>query len=809
MVLLNIAMLFLFIAGCTGGGGSSSVDLTSIQITPVRSEIAKNTSAQFTATGTFRNSTTQDLTGQVTWTSSAGSIATINAAGLATGIAPGATTIAATLGAITGATTLTVDTSSLTTIEVTPASPSIAKNTKVQFTATGHFSDGDAQNLTKQVTWASSAGSTATVDTTGLATGIAPGATTITATLGGVTGSTTLTVDTSTLTSIAVTPVNPAIAVNTKQQFTATGRFSDGDTQNITQQAIWTSSVGAIATIDAVGLATGIAPGATTIAATLSGVSGSATLIVNTSALTTIEVTPVNQSITVNGIQQFTATGNFSDGSRQDLTSQQVHWTTLPVNIVTVDANGLATGIASGSTAVTAALSGISGATTLTVNAAPSIPDPLANNAEYFQIMIDNRISSVSGDNKIHFLIKAKKLLRNVPDIFAHTWLSGGKNSKGEWTDWNKPVFHTVNSTTGNSSDGISFNDTYDVTLDMLPLATVGAQQYRVLKIPFLDPSDTKYSLMGSGRILFALGEKVWSRINPDLTIPEPDLNNPDCGGNTRFDFMEINCATCPECTTQPVCYVNTTNVDFFSLGVVIKGRKNDAAGTMKTFGLNLDVPQPVQTVIGALERLTGDYALGKKYVGGNFIRFASPSKSFPTTSTALATTIASGYAKYKSTNIPLTPLTFSDTNGLAFEATVNEYTDGSGFHQDLVFTKPSVFTLPGPPDTYQVVSAPGGLAGTFMTDGKSDNQKTAVAWVDAFLNRGVFDNTGLWNWASRELWYPAGGNFNQYSKVIHDYFIAKSAYGLPYDEPGGINNNPTEPSIDTCTSMTLVLTID
>jgi uncharacterized protein YjdB len=804
MMLLNIAILFLFFAGCTGGSGSGggSVDLISIQVTPTKPEIAKDTSVQFTAIGTYSNSTTKDITKQVSWTSSASATATIDTAGLATGIAPGTTTIAATLSGITGSTTLTVDTSTLTTIEVTPANPSIAKNTKVQFTATGHFSDGDAQDLTRQVTWTSSAGSTATIDTAGLATGIASGATTISATRSGITGSTTLTVDTSTLTSIVVTPANPSIAANTKQQFTAMGRFSDGDTQDLTRQVAWTSSAGSTATIDTAGLATGIAPGTTMIAATLSGINGSTTLTINAFTLKQMDVTPVNPSITVNGNQQFTATGTFSDGSKQDIT-KQVHWTTLPSNIATVDSNGLATGIASGGTAISATLSGISGSTTLTVNAAPSIPDPLADNTEYFQILIDNRIGSVSGDKKIHFLVKAKKLLRNLPDVKAHTWLTGGWNGTG-WTDWNKPVFHVVNSTTGNSSDGISFNDTYDVTLDKLPLATIGTQQYRVLKIPFLDPTDSNYSLMGSGRLYYALGEKVWTQINPDFAIAEPNPEDTNAGGNTRFDFMEVNCATCAACTAQPVCYVNTTNVDFFSLGVTIKGRDKDK--TVKTFGLNLDIPAPVQTVIGALERLTGDYALGKKYVGSNFIRFASPSKSFPDNSTAMANYIKSSYDYYSTEAGKGNNTLEFKIDGRTFKATVQPNA-GSAGGADLVFSAPSSFTLAGIPTTKQVVSAPD--AGPFQYGGKTNDQVVAIPWVNAFLNRGVFTNTGLWNYAGRELWYPAGGVYNEYSKTIHDYFIAKSAYGLPYDEPGGLKNSPTEPSIQTCTSMTLVLTID
>ena len=82
----------------------------------------------------------------------------------------------------------------LVSIAVTPANPTILAGNTQQFTATGNFSDGSAQNLTSLVTWNSSSTATATINSSGLATGVAGGTTTISATLGGVSGNTLLTV---------------------------------------------------------------------------------------------------------------------------------------------------------------------------------------------------------------------------------------------------------------------------------------------------------------------------------------------------------------------------------------------------------------------------------------------------------------------------------------------------------------------------------------------------------------------------------------------------------------------------------------
>jgi len=84
--------------------------------------------------------------------------------------------------------------STLASIAVTPANPSISTGSTEQFTATGTYSNGTTQNLTGSVTWASSATGVATINAAGLASAVSAGSTTVSATLGSVKGSTSLTV---------------------------------------------------------------------------------------------------------------------------------------------------------------------------------------------------------------------------------------------------------------------------------------------------------------------------------------------------------------------------------------------------------------------------------------------------------------------------------------------------------------------------------------------------------------------------------------------------------------------------------------
>ncbi len=237
----------------------TAATLVSIAVTPANPSIAKGRTQQFTATGTFSDNSTQNLTSSVAWSSVTTSVATISTGGLATAVSTGMSTIKAVSGGITGSTTLTVTAATLVSIAVTPANPTIAKNATEQFTATGTFSDNSTQNLTSTATWSSVTTSVATISTGGLATGVAAGTSTIKAVSGGITGSTVLTVTSSSasLQVLVVSPQNPVIADNSATQtFTATGHFSDGTTQNLTDSATWTSSNTGIATVNTTGVAT-------------------------------------------------------------------------------------------------------------------------------------------------------------------------------------------------------------------------------------------------------------------------------------------------------------------------------------------------------------------------------------------------------------------------------------------------------------------------------------------------------------------------------------------------------------------------
>ncbi len=363
----------------------TAATLMSIGVTPTNMSLASGTTDSLRAIGVYSDNLTLDLTKSVTWSSSAPTIASVSntagANGMTIAVSPGSSMITATLGAVSGSTRLTVTAASLVSIGVTPTNPSIASGLTVALKATGVYTDNSIHDLTSMVTWSSSAPTVATVSnnagTIGVSTAVSPGSSTITAMMGALSGSTTLTVTAASLVSIGVTPAIASIAVGLKTQFTAVGTYTDNSTQDITAKVVWTSSAPSLATVSNAsgydGLATALSPGPATITATLGTITGSTGLTVTPATLVSIGLTPANPSIAAGLTAQFVATGVYTDNSTQNLTTS-VAWTSSDPTVAAVSnasgSNGLATALGQGSVTITASSGAVSGSTGLTVTPA-------------------------------------------------------------------------------------------------------------------------------------------------------------------------------------------------------------------------------------------------------------------------------------------------------------------------------------------------------------------------------------------------------------------------------------------------------
>src|SRR5215831_12118251 len=345
---------------------AAAVTLQSITVTPANPTLhlaaaPPASTLQFTATGNYSDGSTQNLTTQVIWSSSKTSVATIASGGLATSVSVGSTTVTATLGSTSGSTMLTVTAAQLVSIAVTPGNASVPLGTLQQYTATGTYTDNSTKDLTASVTWSSSATGIATISSSGLLTARGLGSSTIQATSGSISGSTSVTINTANVVSVSLQPANATIANGTNLQYAAIATFNDGSTLNVTivSGVSWTSSNTSVATIGPLnGLAVSKGVGSTMIGLSFGSFSDSSTLNVSSATIQSIAVSPVNPSIAPLTTERFVATGMFSDGSSQNITAV-ANWQSSNTAVATVANSpgyfGVASALTQGSTSISAA----------------------------------------------------------------------------------------------------------------------------------------------------------------------------------------------------------------------------------------------------------------------------------------------------------------------------------------------------------------------------------------------------------------------------------------------------------------------
>ena len=342
--------------------------LLSITVSPNQSSLPIGESARLSATGSLSDGSTQDLTQSATWSSSVVSIARVNAQGVVIGMGAGVAQLSAAYQGVTGSASVTVGAPALLSITVSPNQTSLPLGEFEQLAATGNYSDGSSQNLTRSAIWSSSVSASANVNAQGVVTGVSVGVAQISAVYQGLAGSASVTVGAPALVTITVSPNQSSLPVGEIRQLTATGNFSDGSIQNLTQSATWTSSGSAIASVNTQGVVTAIGTGAAQVSATSQGITGSASVTVAQPLLLTITISPNKSSLPLGESEQLTASGNFSDGSTRSLV-QSVAWISSSGS-ASVSVQGVVTGTSPGVAQVSAVYQGITGSASVTVGAA-------------------------------------------------------------------------------------------------------------------------------------------------------------------------------------------------------------------------------------------------------------------------------------------------------------------------------------------------------------------------------------------------------------------------------------------------------
>ena len=388
--LLLVALMFLL--GCGGGAGVSShssgeSEFAAITVLPKTASVVVGATLQYQAIAQDQHGNT--IPGVEFAFTSSGTAAIVDSNGLAKGLSVGTAKITATAAGKSASVSLAVasDTPSamLTKISVSPSTASIQAGQQQTYTAVGYDQFNKVMNgITFD--WASD-GSTAIAMLNGnVATGVAPGTIHITASASGIVSapaSLTVLPPPPALATIMLTPSSPTILIGGNQQLTATGLDQNGMPMTGITFA-WTSSNQNVATVNATGSASGLTVGTSQITASALGVhSNAVVLTVNQppSVLTSISVTPTTASVQAGSTQEFSAVGY--DQYQNVMSGITFGWSSSNPSVASVTAinaegktDGVATGIAAGSTQITASANGVSASVSLTVTAPPPPPPP-------------------------------------------------------------------------------------------------------------------------------------------------------------------------------------------------------------------------------------------------------------------------------------------------------------------------------------------------------------------------------------------------------------------------------------------------
>jgi len=247
------------------------------------------------------------------------------------------------------------------TLVVAPSNSLLVPGSERQLRATLINADGSSRDVTESATWTSASGAIVAVSADGLMTGIAPGATTVTAALPTLSAQAQVAVTGLQVAQLVVSPAYRRLLPGLGQQYTAKAVLSDGATVDVTSVVTWSVGNTAVASIDANGLARALAEGVTSVDASLAqgatSFSGTATLSVR-APIVTIEaftIDPLSATTLPSGRVAFRAFVVTSDDESLEVTADVV-WLSSNTSVASIDSSGVATAAAVGVTSIQATL---------------------------------------------------------------------------------------------------------------------------------------------------------------------------------------------------------------------------------------------------------------------------------------------------------------------------------------------------------------------------------------------------------------------------------------------------------------------
>jgi uncharacterized protein YjdB len=300
-----------------------------------------------------------DATASGVWSSVSTGVATVSATGVVTGVSAGTSIIRYTVTNGNGC----VDSVSTTiTVNALPVIAAITGGTTICVAKTTQLADATASGV-----WSSVSTGVATVNSTGLVSGISAGTSIIRYTVTNGNGC----VDSvSTTVTVNALPVIAAITGGTTICVAKTTQLADA-----TASGVWSSVSTGVATINSTGLVTGVSAGTSIIRYTVTNGNG---CVDSVSTTVTVNALPVIAPITGTTSVCASSTTQLADATASGV------WTSTNTNAATVNSTGLVSGINAGTSIIRYTVTNGNGcvdsvSTTVTVNALPIVA-PITGN---------------------------------------------------------------------------------------------------------------------------------------------------------------------------------------------------------------------------------------------------------------------------------------------------------------------------------------------------------------------------------------------------------------------------------------------
>ncbi|MBS2023485.1 MAG: Ig-like domain-containing protein, partial [Deltaproteobacteria bacterium] len=266
-----------------------------------------------------------------------------------------------------GATTVTNNPAVvLKSVLVSPKSVTLLAGGTSQLSALGIYSDGSTQDLSATATWTSS-GPAVTVSASGLATAVTAGSATITATQGGFSSTSSVTVTAAGVIGLSIFAPTLRLPAGHSEVLSAIAISSDGSTTSTSPT--WSITQGSDkGQISASGQLTGTAAGIVRVQAQQGSLTSTRDITIDDATASALTVTPSTLTLAAGQSRTLSAFATFSDGASLDVSADAAF--SSDSGLIELDgAQVLA--ISAGTAAITVSYEGKSATSTLTITAVP------------------------------------------------------------------------------------------------------------------------------------------------------------------------------------------------------------------------------------------------------------------------------------------------------------------------------------------------------------------------------------------------------------------------------------------------------